>query len=581
MKKKKILIFGMCGAMLAGALIGLKSYKMAPTKSNASCNHVGYHYAANDPTCTAGGNKEFWACCECHSQFLEKPDVGTFTDKAFSGVLESTHIAYAAPEHAFGENGNCLYCSSPMATLEGLEAGDHNKRMTLSDMNEAVPYNIKDLGRGHLFPVYSIGNNNGMELYFNFDHGVEGDSWLYFYLGNDIGEDGLIVRLNSGRTDRYTYSYLRTNASGACEKLNNDFAHCQLLFKTSEAMPVGGQLVKVTMTLVDKATETYHFDMDLSSNGGLSWAPKWYSTEGGEAFTGLDYTFGAGYFDGNAHSYLRFSNGGSTTVVLRDGAFATQKVSYANEEGTVFGHEEYEIGDPVKLPKMKATGKVFLGWFDQHGVKYTAGALARSGDAKLVARFETVQNLMLQPSDAGFNTKNGNAVTFTTESANENRNVFPQLAADTTRVDIYMMISYEKAATGQDGYFSVAFPYDFIDAKSRVNLRIANKVDQPKLDGYIYGGSLGSAGATGTSYSDTNYEMNGSNMMVHMTAESTDSINYHYTFKITNLGNGYTTTIQRDVTFADNCYTFSTQNRTALCFSKQFVGGSYTVSDIF
>lgn len=48
------------------------------------CNHVGYHYVANQATPTKDGNKEFWTCCKCHEQFLSTPEYGSWTTRPFS-----------------------------------------------------------------------------------------------------------------------------------------------------------------------------------------------------------------------------------------------------------------------------------------------------------------------------------------------------------------------------------------------------------------------------------------------------------------------------------------------------------------
>ena len=62
-----------------------------------SHTHHGYHYLAKEPTTTAAGNKEFYACEECQYVSLVKEDNGTYVDTVLMCDLPSTHIAYLAP----------------------------------------------------------------------------------------------------------------------------------------------------------------------------------------------------------------------------------------------------------------------------------------------------------------------------------------------------------------------------------------------------------------------------------------------------------------------------------------------------
>lgn len=107
--KNKYITLGVVGTMVLCSVPAFifGSKNMLSTKADTGCvngHHVGNHYTAKDPTCVEAGNKEFWACCECHQQFVEEPTEGTWTDRGeYSGTLETEHIAYVAPtgEHDY------------------------------------------------------------------------------------------------------------------------------------------------------------------------------------------------------------------------------------------------------------------------------------------------------------------------------------------------------------------------------------------------------------------------------------------------------------------------------------------------
>ena len=87
----------------------LKSIKSINAAEATECSyHHGYHYATKDPTIDQPGHKEFWACCECHHQYLVKPN-GEFIDRDDSemiGGLNQDHIAYLPPASSGGDNGD-------------------------------------------------------------------------------------------------------------------------------------------------------------------------------------------------------------------------------------------------------------------------------------------------------------------------------------------------------------------------------------------------------------------------------------------------------------------------------------------
>ncbi len=49
-----------------------------------ACIHNGYHYSGHENGLIKNGNKEFWACCKCHSMYFTEPS-GTWIDNGYYG----------------------------------------------------------------------------------------------------------------------------------------------------------------------------------------------------------------------------------------------------------------------------------------------------------------------------------------------------------------------------------------------------------------------------------------------------------------------------------------------------------------
>lgn len=108
MRKKKILL--LLSISVTAATICAVVPMMGNTGSilgatNECSHHHGNHYLANDPTCSESGNLEFWACCDCLTQYTVKPDGDWVDCGVYSGnPLSPEHVAYVAPtgEHHYG-----------------------------------------------------------------------------------------------------------------------------------------------------------------------------------------------------------------------------------------------------------------------------------------------------------------------------------------------------------------------------------------------------------------------------------------------------------------------------------------------
>ena len=111
MRKKKFLYFAAGFGAVATLGLGVLGVKAALPTTATECEHVGNHYEAVGATQLHAGNQEFWACCNCHEQFIAQPATGTWTDMgAYAGeTLDAAHPAYVAPAAADAVIGQKIY----------------------------------------------------------------------------------------------------------------------------------------------------------------------------------------------------------------------------------------------------------------------------------------------------------------------------------------------------------------------------------------------------------------------------------------------------------------------------------------
>ena len=111
MRKKKFLYFAAGFGAIATLGLSVLGVKAALPTTATECEHVGNHYEAVGATQLHAGNQEFWACCNCHEQFIAQPATGTWTDMgAYAGeTLDAAHPAYVAPAAADAVIGKKIY----------------------------------------------------------------------------------------------------------------------------------------------------------------------------------------------------------------------------------------------------------------------------------------------------------------------------------------------------------------------------------------------------------------------------------------------------------------------------------------
>ena len=407
--------------------------------------------------------------------------------------------------------------------LEAASALDAIAPVTLSDFGIADNTNITP---SHLFGNYDFLANKGMDLWFSFNYQVaSGDTQLSVYFFNQYNEEGIKFRVETSRTedDGIAFGYI----------INNNTSDINHVIFPKTANIKSGQEIVVHMFayLIDPTDNTFTVGMQA----GVSQMYNPVSADGGSGYEvdsplyTKDFTLGASYFDGGLHRVLRVSEVNNTNINVSSADSQEQLVVYKDADGTVMGKK---AGTTINTFDYHKAGKQLVGWFDQHGHKVTNGQTVTS---KTVVQplFVDQQTDMLVPSDIMMGTKgqwyNVNSTTVTGETASG-----IGYAASSNRVDMYFI--YEPTAiTGADNWAVFGFPYDFLDAKSRLRIRI-NENNNNNLDGFVFGGSLGNEGAEGTYFNlGSNFRHKTDQILVHMSVVDNGSNNVSFTLECTNL----------------------------------------------
>lgn len=525
MNKKKVLIFSLLTAALAvGSFISVNKAKGVSLLDAEGCIHEGNHYAAHDATCTEAGNKEFWACCKCQTQFLSNPG-GTWTDKTtLAAPLESTHVAYAAPEHVYDETGSCT------GTCGGTIVKDYSltnprKYITTKTLGLEDPFTTNNEG-GHKFITYDFKNSGDFEILVDmtYDTPKSGvDSYILFYLFNGGDERGAVLRINTSRVedDGIALAYIFKMDSS----IQGDLVQGAGSAGTSFYFPrVSGikstnehNYFSIYADLVDASTCEYN----LSFRGGNSLDNLRYASANAEDKLNTEkvfnVTFGANYT--TSYSKLRITNTGlgQINAVLHDVVPADRTITYVLNNVAI-GNKSFATNAAIDLPKMRKTGYKFLGWFTQNGVKVTDDLA--NGYYTIAPRFVQEEGRNLKTlSDFNYAgetiAKCGEKALFTCAPG-----------AGVSRIDIAMI--YTPNLTTGDTYVILGFPYDFVDRTTRLYTRF--QLGNTDFRGYVYGGSLGAAGADGTFFADTAFKMtSGKNYLLTFSFALTDDTGLNFT----------------------------------------------------
>lgn len=549
MKKYKLSLLVITVSLVVASVASAISVNYSLDKvSNADCDHVGYHYDAKECTCTEAGNKEFWACCKCQTQYLTKPE-GTWTDNTLKDALATTHIAYEAPEHHFGVDGNCVHsCGTTFAARYDLGVGKTvitPKTLGLEDAYQ-LPQN------DHKFITYNFKDEKNFEILLDFSYvtPLAGDDTNFLvYLFNGGNENGAVFRMNTSRVedDGIALTYIYKGDQSITGDLAASAGDGFFYFPRKSQIKSTNEhnYAVIGAELVDAATCKYN----LTFRAGNSLDNLWYCTSNPEAQTDeakvFSVTFGANYNTTNPK--LRFTNcsNGATSGTQHDVYFyhptaASRVINYVCE-GNQFGSKSYGSDDVIALPEIRKTGYKFIGWYTSEGEK--ASDVLSNGYYNLYARFaKTADRNAKTLGDYG-------VPLYTIDKKGEFEVLNFKGDASTTRIDLNFIYTPTMVMEG-DNYAVMGLPYDFIDGQTRIynRLQLNNKV----LAGYMYGDGTTIGGASGNNFNDTTFSMvDGRNYLITLSFELTSATGFDFknTFEITDLSNGKFYTISKTGTF--------------------------------
>ena len=526
------------------------------------------HYDAALPTTTSHGSHEFWACCTHPGEHsLTKPvagtitHVGAFTGSDFTG-LSSSDDRY-------------------IPVLEEVTNLDGVSPITLSDLGVADDTLVEP---SHVFTRYDFDGKKALDLWIDYSYTVVGgDSHFFVYLFNQYDEAGARIRIQNNRAedDGINMALVWTiNSVGAGS--NYPTSPTTYYFPRQSGVKSSTEnTLHIAAWCINESNQTWRIQYTLGVKGGTQYNLSANPEDRDNVPLYFDIELGANYFDNGLNDLVRFSQTdqakpviGSTTPENAGG-----KLVLKDLDGTTLG--KWTNPGTAKLPNLSKPGLTFVGWFDSNGSR------VRNGDAITTAvvvspKFVETQEHMFNPSDANsnaFGTKNGwyNS----DQIAGEAGERLP-VENVTNRYDFYFI--YEcTGITGADNYAIFGFPYDFVDAQTRVFFRL-NEMNEGNLKGYIYGSgtSMGNAGASGTLFQSGQVRKDyKAPLLIHFTFEVTGSDSARFTVEIINLVTDNVFTTSRDFTW-NNAALYSINNPNRNIFGVLSpTGCSYRITDAF
>ena len=235
MRKKKFLYFAAGFGAIATLGLSVLGVKAALPTTATECEHVGNHYEAVGATQLHAGNQEFWACCNCHEQFIAQPATGTWTDMgAYAGeTLDAAHPAYVAPAAADAVIGQKIYTYDTES--DGRTPNFHNGGTTwLEEFNGE--YGVRKTAAGITDRLrFDIGSNvidfNSVSVRIYFESDVSSVKiWNYWVgiAGTDSGKDAIPtnqwVTLTIGRDKIFSANTNFSNSGGHVDTAENFLA---------------------------------------------------------------------------------------------------------------------------------------------------------------------------------------------------------------------------------------------------------------------------------------------------------------------------------------------------------------------
>ena len=313
MRKKKFLYFAAGFGAIATLGLSVLGVKAALPTTATECEHVGNHYEAVGATQLHAGNQEFWACCNCHEQFIAQPATGTWTDMgAYAGeTLDAAHPAYVAPAAADAVIGQKIYTYDTES--DGRTPNLHNTYSAggttwLEEFNGE--YGVRKTAAGITDRLrFDIGSNvidfNSVSVRIYFESNVSSvkvwNNWVGI-AGTGSGADAIPtnqwVTLTIGRDKIFSNNTNYSNSGGRVDTEKNfladvfggiGYTNQQAFYFDLYAGPGTGNLIKpavyiswISVSEKDHVLgdKVYTYDTETDGrtpnfhNGGTAWLPE-------------------------------------------------------------------------------------------------------------------------------------------------------------------------------------------------------------------------------------------------------------------------------------------------------------------
>ena len=553
------------------------------TDVGSKLGHDLVHHDAKTSTCQEHGNIEYYECDRCHKYFLSEDGeavpfseielplthnmtyhAGTpatciqsgmrayytceyepgvkFYDEAGESIIQSDDdLVIPALGHTFNEEGHCVRCNESIKDAYDMEeatSADVITPTTLSDYGIADHTSVPNSSTGsHIFGSRPL-DPNGIDLWLSFNYQIlSGDNQFVVYLFNQYNEAGIRFRLetNNAENDGSMKGYI----------LADSLTDWVIFPKAANAKQGQEINVHIFAHLLDSATNKYRVGYQIGID--KMYNPVAYPGGTGDEIDSplhtKEVTLGANYFANNANRTLRISGINNGTIVVSSTQNMEKTVVYQNPDGTLIGKKNSDL---LELYDYEIEGKTLVGWFDSKGNRVHSGdAITTKTIVKPV--FTDTKTNMFTLSD--FQGEDQTRAAGSGETILEGVSI-----SEGNSYDVYFTYQLE-SVLNNDNYFIFGIPYDGIDGQTRGNVRIDN-YDLGSITtahGYIYGGSLGGAGASGTAFAtESGVRMSGyEKLLIHTTVTDNGNNNITLTVEFVNLISGASDSVSKSMTF--NC----------------------------
>ena len=506
-------------------------------------SHNMTYHPGSEATCTQDGTLDYYTCA--YEEGVKYHD-----EEGEHQVESDDDLIEHALGHEFNDNRTCIRCEKTFEQAYELDEAttlDGITPISLSDLNINDGATVPAHTSSHLYGNYDFNGNKGIDLWFKPQYQKHtDDAWGYFYLFNKHDESGIVFRFQYNRTQDdgvLPLMIYTANGYGAGTTVTRGAGTAGTYFcfpATSGIKSTTDNLFHVTAYCVDETTNLYRCAFTGGVVNGTQYYPSTSESDTSNTPLTFDIELGANYFTGS--EVIRFS---SSTNDLKLYGYEIQEdiVVYKDIDGSFIGKK---AGTVVHAPKYNKLDKKLIGWFDQKGNKVTEGQQT-SGKTIVQPIFVDEHEDMIVPSDIQLGEKGEwfdvNGTTVTEETASGIGYV-----PTSNRVDLYF-IYQSTAFTSSDRWSKFGFPYDFVDAKSRLFIRI-NENNDGRFEGFVFGGSLGNEGDPGTYYNLGNaFRKQGDNILIHLTVIDNGNNSVLFTLEATNLRTRVTNFVNYNVTF--------------------------------